>query len=307
VLTYVARRFALAVIVLFAATTVTFFMLYLTGDPTAAILRQAGSDPNAIREVRHAYGFDQPVVVQYLHFLGRLLRGDFGTSLQSAQPCLPLILERLPATLEVAAAAGLITIAVSLPLGLLSAVRQNTLLDRAAGVGVGLFQSVPSFVVGPLLILLFAVQWRILPVAGSAGVTSIILPAATLALYPIAVVTRVLRASALDVLPLDFVTIARAKGLRENAVLIRHVLRNALLPVLTVTGLLVAELLGGAVIVENIFAWPGVGRLSVQALLSADFPLIRAVIIVVACGVIVVNFLVDVLYGVVDPRVRVAG
>lgn len=304
--TFVIRRFALAVVVLFAATTVTFFMLYLTGDPIAAILREAGSDPASIKAARHAYGFDRPLFIQYLHFLDHLIHGNFGTSLQSAQPCLPLILERLPATLKLTGAAVFVTMAVSLPLGLFSAVKQNTIVDRFAGVSVGLFQSIPSFVVGPLLILFLAVDTRLLPVAGSSGFSSIILPAVTLALYPIAVVTRVLRASTLDVLPLDFVTIARAKGLREWAVLVRHVLRNALLPVLTVTGLLVAELLGGAVIVENIFAWPGVGQLSVQALLNSDFPLIRAVIIVISCGVIAVNFAVDILYGVIDSRARVA-
>jgi len=306
VTTFVIRRLALAVLVLFAATTITFFMLYLTGDPIAAILRQAGSDPASIRAARHAYGFDRPLSIQYLRFLDHLLHGDFGTSLQSAQPCLPLILERLPATLKLAGAALFLTLAMSLPLGLASAVKQNTIVDRFAGVSVGFFQSVPSFVVGPLLILFLAVDLRLLPVAGSAGFSSIVLPALTLALYPTAVVTRVLRASTLDVLPLDFVTIARAKGLQEWAVLVRHVLRNALLPVLTVTGLLVAELLGGAVIVENIFAWPGVGQLSVQALLNSDFPMIRAVIIVVACGVIALNFAIDVLYGVIDSRARVA-
>ena len=303
---FVLRRFLLAVVVLFAATTITFFMLYLTGDPVAAILRQAGSDPASIKAARHAYGFDRPLFVQYVIFLDHLFHGDFGTSLQSAQPCLPLILERLPATLRLAGAAIFLTMLISLPLGLISAVKQNTGVDRVTGVSVGLFQSIPSFVVGPLLIYFIAVNFRLLPVAGSSGFSSTILPAITLALYPIAVVTRVLRASTLDVLPLDFVTIARAKGLGEWAVLVRHVLRNSLLPVLTVTGLLVAELLGGAVIVENIFAWPGLGQLSVQALLNSDFPMIRAVIIVVCCIVVFVNFVVDVLYGVIDSRARVA-
>jgi peptide/nickel transport system permease protein len=302
---FIARRFVLALLVLWAAVTITFFVLYLTGDPLAAILRQAGSDPASLKAARHAYGFDRPLSIQYLSFLGRLLRGDFGTSIQSAQPCLTMIVERIPATLRLTGAAVLLTTAVSIPLGLLSAVKQNSVVDRTAGVSVGLFQSVPSFVIGPLLIYFLAVRARVFPVAGSEGFSSIILPAVTLALYPTAVVTRVLRASALEVLPLDFVTIARAKGLGEGLLLIRHVLRNALLPVLTVTGLLVAELLGGAVIVENIFAWPGLGQLSVQALLNSDFPLIRAVIIVVACAVITINLLVDLLYGVIDPRARV--
>lgn len=301
---FILRRFMLSVLVLWAAVTITFFVLYLTGDPLAAILRQAGSDPASIKAARHAYGFDRPLSIQYLYFLDHLLHGNFGTSLQSAQPCLTLILERIPATLRLTGAAVLLTTVVSIPLGLLSAVKRNSVVDRTTGVSVGVFQSVPSFVVGPLLIYFLAVKVRAFPVAGSTGFASIILPALTLALYPIAVVTRVLRASALEVLPQDFVTIARAKGLGEGLVLIRHVLRNALLPVLTVTGLLVAELLGGAVIVENIFAWPGLGQLSVQALLNSDFPLIRAVIIVVACAVITVNFLVDVLYGVIDPRAR---
>lgn len=301
---FIVRRFVLSLLVLWAAVTITFFVLYLTGDPLAAILRQAGSDPASIKAARHAYGFDRPLSVQYLLFLGHLVRGNFGISIQSAQPCLTMILQRIPATLRLTGAAVLLTTLISIPLGLLSAVKQNSVADRTAGISVGLFQSIPSFVVGPLLIYFLAVKARAFPVAGSSGFSSIILPTLTLALYPTAVVTRVLRASALEVLPLDFVTIARAKGLGEGWVLIRHVLRNALLPVLTVTGLLVAELLGGAVIVENIFAWPGLGQLSVQALLNSDFPLIRAVIIVVACAVITVNFVVDVLYGVIDPRAR---
>jgi peptide/nickel transport system permease protein len=301
---YILRRLFFSAIVLFAVITVTFFMLYLTGDPIAAILRQAGSDPVEIAKIRHHYGFDQPLLVQYVHFLGRLAHGDLGLSITSAQPALDLVRDRLPYTLALTAAALVLSLLVAIPLGLYSALHQGGLSDRLVGLSVAGFQSVPSLVVGPFLILGFAVSLQIFPVSGASGFTAVILPAITLALFPIAVISRVLRASVLDVLPLDFVTIARAKGLRERAVLYRHVLRSALLPVLTVSGLVVAELLGGAVIVENIFAWPGLGQLSVQALINSDFALMRCIIIVVATGVVIVTLVTDIVYGFIDPRVR---
>jgi peptide/nickel transport system permease protein len=301
---YLLRRLSLMVIVLFATITVTFFMLYLTGDPIAAILREAGTNQEQIAQIRREYGYNLPLIVQYGHFLAGLLHGNFGTSIQFGQPTLGLVLDRVPYTLELAAAAVVITAVLSIPLGLLSAVYVDTPVERTIAAPVALFQSVPSFVVGPILILVFAVNMRVFPVSGSSGPFALILPALTLALYPTAAVTRLLRASILDVLPADYVTTARAKGLREASILRRHVLRNALLPVLTVTGLMIAELLGGAVIVETIFGWPGIGQLSVAALLPSDFPLIRTVIILVATAVILINLVTDLVYTVVDPRIR---
>lgn len=302
--TYVARRLVLAALVLFAVITVTFFMLYLTGNPIAAILRQAGSSPAAIAQVRHALGYDRPLLVQYVHFLGDLAHGDFGTSIQYGQPALTLVLQHVPYTIELAVAAMLLAMLLATPIGVSAAIHHGQFADRLLSLGVAFFQAVPSFVLGPLLILVVAVWLGALPVSGADTLASLVLPAVTLALYPATVMARLLRASVLDVADADFVVTARSKGLREARVLFIHILRNASLPALTVTGLQVAELLGGAVIVEAIFGWPGVGEFSRQALLSSDFPVIRTVILLVAVVVILINLATDLLYAVIDPRIR---
>jgi peptide/nickel transport system permease protein len=301
---FIARRLIFSVLVLFVVITVTFFGIRLTGDPVATQLTSVGASQQEIAQMEHALGYDRPVAVQYLDYLGKVARGNLGVSIRYQQGNLGLIKQRLPYTLELAGAALLIIFVLALPLGILAAVNRGRVVDRAVQSAVSLGQAVPSFVIGPILILVFAVRVHWFPVAGVAGVKSIVLPALTLAIYPLSQIARLLRSSMLDVWHSDFVTTARAKGAREGVVVMRHILRNALLPVLTLVGLQVAGLLGGAVIVESIFGWPGIGRFAIQALLAGDFSLAEAIVVVMTALVVTVNLLTDLAYMAVDPRIQ---
>ena len=300
---YVLRRLLLGVATLFVVVTVVFFLLYLTGDPVDAILRQSGSDPEIEAALRAQLGLDQPLIVQYLHFLRDLLQGDFGTSIQYRQSTLDLVMRRVPFTLQLAATSFLIALLIAIPAGIASGIRPGGLVDTVVSGFVGLSQATPNFVLGPLLILMLGVWLRVLPVSGAGQPTSWILPSVTLALYPASVMTRLLRASVRETAGADFVMAARAKGLPERQVMVKHVLRNSSLPVLTVAGLLVSELVGGAVIVEAIFGWPGIGEFALQAVENSDFPIVRTVVILVAALVIFINLFTDLLYAVVDKRI----
>jgi peptide/nickel transport system permease protein len=216
------------------------------------------------------------------------------------------VLERLPATLKLAGAALLVTVVLSILLGIMAAYRAGGILDRCIGIFAGAGQSIPNFVIGPLLIVLFAVEWRMLPAAGSTGWESLVLPTLTLAFYPVGRVTQMMRTTAVRVLRLEFIDTARSKGISEAAVIFRHVLRNSLISVVTLLGLELAGLIGGAVITENIFGWPGIGTLARQAFATRDFPVAQAIVVVVAAIVVVVNFATDVAYSIIDPRIRVS-
>jgi peptide/nickel transport system permease protein len=300
---YVIRRLLLGLVTLFAVVTIVFFLLYFTGDPIEAILRQSGADPVLERALRHDLGLDQPLVVQYLHFLRDLLHGNFGNSIQYRTSTLELVMRRVPFTLQLASTAFAIAVLIAIPAGIASGVRPGGVVDTVVSGFVALFQATPNFVLGPLLILVLGVWIRALPVSGAGETTSWILPSATLALYPASVMTRILRVSVREIAGADFVIAARAKGLRSSQVMVKHILRNSSLPVLTVAGMLVSELVGGAVIVEAIFGWPGIGEFALQALENADFPIVRTVVILVAALVISINLLTDLLYAVIDRRV----
>ncbi|MEV7005052.1 ABC transporter permease [Streptosporangium sp. NPDC051022] len=302
--TFLLRRLLLAVFVLLAVSSVTFFALRLNGDPITESLQASGASAAEISAIRHEMGYDRPIAMQYADFLAHLARGDFGDSLRYGQPAVQLIGERLGYTLELAGVALLLTLVVAIPLGILSAVRHGTVVDRLTIVLAAVGQAVPNFVVGPLLILLFGVVLGWLPVSGAEEPTALILPAVTLALYPLARVARLLRVSMIDVAGNDYVTTARAKGVAEWAVVVRHVFRNALLPVLTIVGLQIVAMLGGAVVVETVFGWPGLGTLAKDALLTSDFPLVQAIVVLIAAGVVVVNLATDIVYSVADPRIR---
>jgi ABC-type dipeptide/oligopeptide/nickel transport system permease component len=301
---FLARRLAQALLVVLGVSAVVFYLLHLTGDP-ALLLLPPDATAEEIARFRSAMGFDDPLPVQYGRFLRGALAGDFGESLRHGQPAMGLILERLPATFELAGAAMIIAVGLAIPAGIVSAVRRNRPVDYLATV-VALFgQSMPTFWLGIMLILTFAVHLQVLPSSGRGDLAHLILPALTLGLFTTARMMRLTRSGMLEVLGQDYIRTARAKGMGELPVVCKHALRNAAVPLLTIAGLELGTLLGGSVITETIFAWPGVGRLSVQAIYNRDYPVVQAAVFVLATTFVAVNLLVDVAYAYLDPRIRI--
>ncbi|HXF82594.1 MAG TPA: ABC transporter permease [bacterium] len=301
---FLLRRLLLLVPTVLGVTLATFLMLQLTpGDPVAIMLGEFGSATEVAR-LRSELGLDRPVVVQYVRFLGRVVRGDLGTSIRSRRPVAEEIAERLPPTLELALAAQGLAVGVGVLAGVVAATARRPALDSAVVAVTLVGLSMPTFWSGLLLILLFSLTLGWLPITESEGLRALVLPAVTLAAPAGAVLARITRASVLEVLRQDYVRTARAKGLAERVVVYRHALRNALIPVLTVAALQFAGLVAGAVIVESVFARPGLGRLAVTAILSRDFPLAQGIVLVVAGMYVFVNAGVDVMYGLLDPRIR---
>ncbi len=300
---FIVQRALHGVLVLVGVTCVTFLLVRITGNPALAILGPDAS-PDQVQRLSERMRLDEPLPVQYGHYLTGLVRGDLGDSYLYGQPALAMIRDRLPATLELTVAAMIITMAVAMPLGILSAVKRDSLIDRASAIFVFGNQAMPVFWLGLIGITIFSVQLGWLPASGRGGIKNLIMPAAVLGLHSAAYQTRLLRSAMLDVLGQDYVRTARAKGLRGVVVVNRHALRNALIPVITATGVQFATLMGGAVITETVFAWPGVGSLAVQAIGSRDIPLVMAATFVFAVMILLVNLLVDLSYGIVDPRIR---
>jgi peptide/nickel transport system permease protein len=308
----VLRRLGATIPVLLLVTAGVFSLLHLTpGDPIDAMMAES-VDATVKETLRRQLGLDQPIPVQYLSWMGRVLRGDLGRSIRNGEPVIESVSRRIRPSLELTALAMTISLAIAFPLGVLSAYRHNGPLDRA-GTSFALFGiCMPNFLLALLLIFVFGVTLRWLPISGYLdpleegwpGLRSLVLPAVTLGLALAAVVTRTLRSSMLEALTEDYVRTARAKGLSEWAVLRGHVLRNALIPVVTVLGLQLGTLIGGAVITEYVFALPGVGRLVVDAVFARDYPLVQGVVLLIALGFIASNLLVDLLYGLIDPRLR---
>ena len=262
---YILRRLLQTVLVILGVSALSFGSMFLSGDPTMVMASESWTRPQ-IEEFRHQMGFDRPWLVQYLDFLSRAVRGDFGVSLRQQQPVFRLLLQRLPATFELALAAMAVAIGVGIPAGLLAATHRNTVVDRSLMLGALLGQSMPVFWLGLLLAMIFAVMLGWFPVAGRGGWEHLILPATSLGLFSVAYNARMTRSAVLETLGQDYIRTARAKGLSGARVLTQHALRNALIPIVTVAGLQFGNLLGGAVITETIFAWPGVGRLAIQAI-----------------------------------------
>ncbi|MEV0084555.1 ABC transporter permease [Saccharopolyspora sp. NPDC050642] len=298
-----AARLGTALGVLWGAATVSFFLVRLSGDPVKTLL-----PPDATAEqeatLRTSLGLDRPLLTQYLDFLWGLPRLDFGTSLFYDQPVREVLFERLPATLELAAGALAVTLLLAIPAGIIAALRRGKASDTGVMASVLIGQSTPPFWVGILLVLVFAVQLQVLPASGYGSFAHLVLPAITLAVYSVAVVARLLRSSLIEVLGSDFIRTARAKGLGPVGVVFSHGLRNASLPVVTVIGLEVGSLLGGAILTEQVFSWPGIGRLTVEAIANRDFPLVQATVLFFAATFVLVNLLVDLSYSLLDPRVR---
>ncbi len=301
---YVLRRLWQSALTLAGVSVLVFVILrVLPGDP-AKMLLPDGAPQSAVDELNRQLGLHEPLHVQYALFLRSVFRGDFGQSFQYRAPALQVVTERLAATVQLALAALLITVAVGVSLGIVAAVRRGTRYDYASTVLAVLGQSLPNFWLGIMLILLFGVALRWLPTSGFESWRHLILPAVTLAAFPMALVARLTRSSMLEILGRDFIRTGRAKGLAERAVILRHALRNAAVPLLTVLGLQIGTLLGGAVITESVFAWPGMGKLVVDAIFFRDFPVVQTVLILSATLFVVINLLVDLLYTVIDPRIR---
>jgi len=301
---YIAARLATAVLVIVGVSVVSFFLTFLTGDP-AEIMLPPGATAAQIAKFRADWGFADPLAVQYWRFLRRAIHGDFGVSLQHGQSSLPLIAARLPATLQLTVTAMLLAIALAVPLGVVAATKRGGKLDLLA-MGVALFgQSVPNFWLAIMMILLFAVTWGLLPTSGRGGWTHVVMPAAAIAINLMALLPRLVRTTMIEVLSEDFVRPGRSKGLREVAVVVRHALPNALIPLVTVVGLQFGYILGGAVVIETIFTWPGVGLFTIQAILNRDYPVVQASVFILATAVVLINLTVDLLYFWLDPRIRV--
>ena len=302
-LSLVVRRVVRLLVVLMGVSLVTFAILHVSGDPVSLMMPEA---PEADRAaLRQAMGFNDALPVQFGRFVANIVRGDFGQSFFHREPALHLVLERMPVTLLLTVIAMALSLAIAVPVGILSAVRRNSLFDHGATFVVFLGTSMPVFWTGIMLILLFAVQLRMLPVSGWDTWSALLLPAVTLATFSTPLLLRIVRSSMLEVITLDYVRTARAKGVSEWIVIWHHALVNAALPLVTVAGLQFGLLLGGAVITETVFAVPGVGRLIVGAIRQLDFPIVQAGVFLLALIVVMVNFAVDMLYFYLNPQIRV--
>ena len=306
-LAYLLQRMAGALLVIFGVTGIVFLLIHLIpGDPVEIMLGESASV--ADREVlRAALGLDQPVLTQFYNYLEGLLQLDLGTSIHFRRPVAELLLERLPATGLLAAATLVVSMALAFPLGVIAAVRRNTAWDTGAMGFSMLGVSIPNFWLGPILILVFSLWLGWFPVSGRDGFVSVVLPAVTLGTGLAAVLSRMVRSSMLEVLGEDYMRTARAKGLATHRVILRHGLRNALLPVITLLGLQLGALLAGAVITETVFSWPGVGLLTIESIQSRDYPVLQACVLLISTTYVLVNLLTDIVYAWIDPRIRVGG
>ena len=302
-LVFIASRLARALVALWLVSTVVFVVMRLSGDPVPLLL-PPDAPRSEIFRVRAELGLDRPLPVQYGVFFGNVLRGEFGRSIHFRVPAMQVVVERLPATLELGLTAFVIAVIVAVPIGILSALRRNSLVDHAAMAVALVGQSAPTFFIGILFILVLSLWAGWFPTSGRGDWRSLVLPALTLALFAMASMARITRSSVLEVLRADYVRTARAKGLAETAVVVKHTLKNAAIPIVTITGLQFGSLLGGAVVTETVFAWPGIGRLAIQSIYSRDYPVVQAAVFLSAVMFIVLNLAIDVLYGVLDPRIR---
>ena len=300
---YFLKRFVLTLPALWLVLTLVFLMIHIVpGDPVEQMLGE-GAAPGEVAQLRHSLGLDRSLPAQYGHYLLDLAHGNLGQSLKFQAPVRRIIFERYPATLQLAFLALLVCALIAIPAGVLAASRHGRGADRAVGLFTLFGLAIPNFALGPLLILLFSIELGILPVSGRGGFSYYLLPAATLGAALAAILTRMVRGAMIEELSSDYIRTARAKGLSADAVLFRHAFRNALIPIITILGLQFGTLLAGTIVTETIFSWPGIGRLTVMAISSRDYPLLQGCILVIAVSYVLVNLLTDLLYTVIDPRV----
>jgi peptide/nickel transport system permease protein len=303
----IVTRVGEALVALLLMSLVIFLLSRLTGDPVALLLGDGATEADKAK-LTQDLGLDQPLPIQYLTFLGNALTGDFGTSVTAgSQPALQLVLARLPASLSLAAVALVFTVTIGILFGVLAAIRRNSAVDIAARLIALVGQSVPSFWLGIVLMYIFAVQLGWLPTSGYGQWQHYVLPATTLGLFTLAAITRLVRSSMLEALGSEYIKLARIKGLSEAVVIWKHALANSLIPVITFMGTFFAVMITGAVIVETVFSWPGIGRLAYESILSRDFPVVQTVVLVITSLFILANLAVDLLYVLVDPRMRSRG
>lgn len=305
-LAYVLKRLGHTFLVIIGISIISFVFLQLSGDPVGLMLPQDATSQQ-IEELRQKLGLDDPVVVQYLRFVGDTLQGDLGRSLFSNEPVAGLILERLPATVELAFFSMVFALLIALPIGIVSALKRGTFIDTASMIFALFGLSMPHFWLGIMMIMLFSVQLGWLPTSGRGSFSQIIMPAAAMGISMIALFARLTRSTMLEVLGQDYVRTARAKGLPEFFVIGKHALKNAMIPLITMIGMEFGLLLGGAVIIETVFAWPGVGRLIVQAITDRDYPVVQGAVMMLAMIFVAVNLLVDLAYGWLDPNISLRG
>ena len=303
VASFLATRLARALVAVWLVSTVVFVVMRLSGDPVPLLLPPDAPRSEYARVAREL-GTDRPLPVQYGVFLGNALRGDFGRSIHFRQPAADVVIGYLPATAELGLTAFALALVVAIPIGVVSAVRRNSLVDQVTMAVALVGQSAPTFFVGILLILVLSLKAGWLPTSGRGHWTQLVLPALTLGAFAMASIARLTRSALLEVLRADYVRTARAKGLRERIVVIKHALRNAAIPIVTITGLQFGTLLGGAVVTETVFAWPGIGRLAIQSIYNRDYPVVQCVVFLSALLFIVINLTVELVYGVLDPRIR---
>jgi peptide/nickel transport system permease protein len=301
--TYILARVVDSVFIAIGVSVMVFMLTHLTGDPARLMLPLDATEAQ-VQAFRDRLGLNDPLPIQYARFLAGAVQGDFGTSLRSSQPALRLVLDRLPATFQLAVGALIFSVVVGGIAGLVSATKRGSWIDTISMLTALIGQAVPVFWLAMMLILVVAVDWRLLPTSGTGTPAHLVLPILTLGAYSSATIARLLRASLLSVLSNDYIRTARSKGLSDRLVLYRHALRNALIPVVTIVGLQFGTLLGGAVITETIFAWPGVGRLAIQSIYVRDYPVVQAVVFSVSIGFVLINLLVDITYAYLDPRIR---
>ncbi len=300
--TYIIRRLLESILVLLGAVAITFVITRATGDP-ARLMLSDGATAEQLADFRRDFGLDKPIPVQFVRYINDCLHGDLGKSIRHGLPVTQLIIDKLPNTLKLTFAAMLISLLLSFPIGVFVALHRNTFADSAGTIFALNGQAMPSFWVGLMLSFIFGVKLRWLPISGSDTRMHLILPAVTLGFYLTGRLTRLIRSSMLEVLEKEYIRTARSKGILEKVVIWKHALRNASIPVVTYIGLIFADLLGGAMVIETVFAWPGVGRLVINAVLQRDFPLVQGVVLFSALIFVIVNLLVDILYTILDPRI----
>jgi len=302
-LAYFIKKIPQTIIVILGVSFISFFVMHLSGNPAQLLLPPEATEAE-IEAFSHALGYDRPVHIQYLDFLKGAVTGDFGTSMVHRRSAFQLVMERLPATLELSVAAMLFAVIIAIPTGVISAIKRNSWYDYFTMLFTLGGQSIPTFWLGIMLMMLFSVKFQLFPTSGRGTWQQLILPTITLGTFYLAMISRLTRAGLLDILEEDYIRTARAKGVKESLVIIKHGLKNSLIPLVTVIGLQFGKLLGGAIVTETVFEWPGVGRLAITAINQRDFTVVQTVVVILAITFVAVNLFTDLIYSYLDPRIR---
>ncbi len=301
---YISKRLLQAIFVLLGVSLVAFIILHLSGDPLSLLI-SSGATPEQEAAIRTKMGLDDPLYIQYFRFLAQILHGDFGESLYYKQSTLSLIMNRLPATIQLTFAGILVATVIGIPLGIIAATKKGSVVDSVVRIIAICGQAIPSFWLGLMMILIFSVKLKWLPTSGRGTFDQMIMPAITVGLFSMASVCRLTRSTMIETLKTDYIRTAKAKGLHKARIIVIHALRNSLLPVVTTIGMEIGHLLGGTLLTETIFSWPGIGSLAVQAITNRDYPLVQTAVLITAFMFVIVNLIVDLLYAVIDPRIDV--